>query len=165
MHNIIDLLTEYVKSNKKLLTERVVSSLIISVVVFSACALGCKNNGGMITPNPPVITDQAFCQAACDNLQSLGCQEAQPISMGTQCSNDADCKDLDGNADKFQTCVQHMCETSCTNFCISTENQGVWLDPICVSKIVTCDDINLCPAPRKPEPSCIGPACQSSVKK
>lgn len=136
----------------------------ISTLGFVAfVVLSCKNNGGLVTPNPPVITDQASCKDACANLQALGCQEAMPIDMGTECSAASDCKDVDGNTDATQYCFSSKCMTSCTNFCIVTENMGVWLDPVCVSHITKCSDIEKCPTPVKPTPTntCTGPACHA----
>ena len=134
----------------------------ISALGFVAfVVLSCKNNGGMVTPNPPVITDQPSCQAACDNLTTLKCKQSLPIDMGTECNVASDCKDIDGNSDVTQYCLSTRCMTSCTDFCIVTENMGVWLDPICVSHITKCSDIELCPAPVKPTPTntCVGLAC------
>lgn len=141
-----------------------IASVLVCMIAI-ACVPSCKNNAGLVTPNPPVVTDQSSCQAACDNLKSLGCPQAAPIDMGTSCSSDSDCKDLDGNVDKGQTCVSSKCETSCTNFCIVTENQGVWLDPPCVAKITKCSDIESCPSPQKPTPTCTGPGCALSQGK
>ena len=134
----------------------------IAAVAF--IILSCKNNGGLVTPSPPVITDQGSCKAACDNLATLHCPEALPIDMGTPCSSGADCKDVNGSVDQTQECVASRCQTSCTNFCIVTENQGVWLDPVCVSHITKCSDIDSCPAPVKPTPTntCTGPVCPTT---
>jgi hypothetical protein len=132
------------------------SALFIAVV----CIASCKTNRGLVTPNPPVVTDQGDCVAACDNLKTLGCEQAQPIDMGTTCKVDADCLGPDGATDKFQTCsALGTCMVTCANFCVSTENQGVWLDPTCVKKVTACDQVEQCPAPKKPANSCNGPAC------
>lgn len=132
---------------------------VLAAVAF--VILSCKNNGGLVTPSPPVITDQGSCKAACENLQAHNCAEGRPINMGTSCIISADCRDVDGNTDVTQTCVSYTCMTSCTDFCIVTENMGVWLDPVCVSHITKCSDIEKCPTPVKPTPTntCTGPAC------
>lgn len=135
--------------------------LFVGAVVLASCAPSCKNNGGLVTPSPPVITDQGSCRAACDNLSTLNCRESMPIDMGTECNAASDCKDIDGNSDPTQFCFSTKCMTSCTNFCIVTENRGVWLDPVCVSHITKCSDIETCPAAVKnvPTDTCTGPAC------
>ncbi len=139
---------------------------IISLAFFLVFlpAASCTTNQGKITPNPPVITDQHACPAACANLEKLGCPEAQPIDMGTNCFHDADCFNVHGSRDMTQTCINGRCNTSCTNFCVETENQGVWLDPICVSKITSCSQIETCPLPKVPEPTCEGPACPPDIR-
>lgn len=125
-------------------------------------ALSCHNVTPGVTPAPPVVTDQSQCQAACDNLKVLGCAEANPIDMGTQCKHDADCVGPDGKPDVYQSCAANgACIISCVNFCTSTEKNGVWLDPTCVALIVTCDQIESCPAPApRPGTSCTGSSCK-----
>lgn len=88
---------------------------------------------------PPQITDQDQCAPACANLQKLGCDEGKPIDMKKACLRDADC-------DSRQSCTAGTCTASCETFCRSTENEGVWLDPVCVSKITACSQIDTCPA-------------------
>jgi len=127
-------------------------------------AASCNNNAGKVTPAPPVITDQSGCEAACANLQRLTCDEGRPINMGTKCVTQSDCKGPTGVADPRQECVSGTCITSCTNFCIETENQGVWLDPHCVAQITKCDQIDSCPLPTKPGPTCEGPACPPDIR-
>ncbi len=130
-----------------------------TMAMFLLVGSDCKSNGGMITPNPPVITDQNECVAACANLQKLHCPEGNAIDMRSACKVDSDCKGLDGQTDTKQACTAGKCMTSCANFCIETENQGVWLDPICVKSITSCSQIDSCPLPKKPVPTCVGPAC------
>lgn len=138
----------------KTIQRDVTSAIFVAMIILS-----CKNNAGLVTPNPPVVTDQFACKAACDNLAVLECREAQPIDMGTACIEQTDCKDLDGKVDATQYCAATRCMTSCTDFCVVTENNGVWLDPVCVSHIKKCSDIEMCPAPQKRGPTCSGPAC------
>lgn len=102
---------------------------------------GCPVSGIMVTPQPPTVVDQDKCQAACDNLKRLGCEEAEPIDMHASCFGDAEC--LPGQTcSTFGTCV-----ASCVSFCVDTENQGVWLDPGCVANVKTCDQVDSCPLP------------------
>lgn len=59
----------------------------------------------------------ADCQAACDRLAELGCEEAQPTPGGA----------------------------SCVEVCNNTEQSGaVTLDPACVATIATCAAIDGC---------------------
>jgi hypothetical protein len=146
----------------KVLLRHLVSVLFIALLPASTC-----NNGRKVTPNPPVITDQGDCEAACSNLKALGCREGDPIDMNTKCNVDADCLGLDGKPDSRQQCsALGTCYVSCTNFCIETENQGVWLDPTCVKNIKSCSEINSCPKLSDASEagtaatSCTGPTCQ-----
>ena len=131
----------------------------LAFVAFLTAA-SCNQNSGGVTPAPPVVTDQSDCAAACDNLRHLGCDEGNPIDMGTKCKVNSDCKDVNGNTDAKQSCsALGTCMVSCVNFCIDTENQGVWLDPTCVKNISNCNQINSCPTP-KPKPAAAAPACK-----
>jgi hypothetical protein len=114
--------------------KKIAAVTILSIV---ACFLGCPHTNE-ITPMPPKITDQDQCAPACANLQKLGCEEGKPIDMKRACSADTDC-------DSHQTCAAGRCTASCETFCRSTENAGVWLDPVCVSKITSCGQIDSCP--------------------
>jgi hypothetical protein len=143
-----------------------IRNVAIVVGILTLCTgASCQNNGGKVTPNPPVITDQSECAAACANLQQLHCSEGDPIDMGHACQASADCLSLDGQPDAKQACVAGRCQVNCTNFCIDTENQGVWLDPGCVKGIKACSEINSCPLPKKPGPTCEGPGCNRSGDK
>jgi len=100
--------------------------------------LGCPREPS-VTPQPPVVTDQALCAEACQHLNKLGCDEGLPIDMGKDCMNTSDCNDKQVCSDEGR------CVTTCEVFCVDTENQGVWLDPGCVSTIEICQDIENCP--------------------
>jgi len=141
----------------------------IANVLFIACValiIGCPKPV-VVTPVPPVVTDQNVCVDACANLQKLGCKEGDPIDMGTRCDAFGNCKDVYGQTDASQTCdaTTNKCMTSCANFCVAVENQGVWLDPTCVSKITACSQIESCPLaqPKQPTNTCTGRAC--SIRK
>ena len=139
----------------------------IGSAIFIACVgVACATtNAGLVTPNHPTVTDQSDCAAACATLHSLGCAQGNPISMGTKCGNNADCKDLNGNSDPKQQCAADgTCMVTCVTFCIDTENQGVWLDPTCVKDVTSCDQVDKCPLPAPRQPSCTGPGCQLSPR-
>lgn len=129
-----------------------------------ACVVSC-NQGRPVSPNPPVVVDQDQCAAACDNLKALGCQEGNPIDMKHSCHVASDCKDIDGNVDPKQSCAANgECMVTCAQFCIDTEDAGVWLDPGCVRSIRSCDQVESCPMamPKQPVNTCEGPACALS---
>ena len=133
---------------------------ISGLLLFACTALlfvGCPKNPG-VTPQPPVITDQDKCQAACANLQHLGCDEGNPIDMHTKCLITADCA-------SGQTCsALGTCMVTCVQFCIDTENQGVWLDPACVASITSCSQIDQCPAAKATAPrACNEESCPMPV--
>lgn len=141
---------------------RHVRSIAVAAAIIIASIASCKTNAGLVTPNPPVVTDQSDCVDACNTLRHLGCEEGNPIDMGNKCKVDTDCKGADGNSDPSQTCaVNGECMVTCANFCVATENSGVWLDPACVKAITACSQIDSCPAPTPKQPvnTCSGPAC------
>lgn len=108
-------------------------SIISTLMALSGCPRSVD-----VTPMPPVVTDQGACAPACANLQKLNCKEGQPIDMKMRCATSQNCS---GKA----TCVGGKCVTSCTDFCVDTENEGVWLDPTCVATVTSCGDIDKCP--------------------
>lgn len=133
----------------------------VVAVLVATCVVSC-NQGRAVSPSPPVITDQAECVAACDNLRALGCPEGNPIDMKHTCHVAADCKDFSGNVDPKQACAANgECMVTCAQFCIDTEDAGVWLDPGCVRSIRSCDQVESCPmaVPKQPINTCEGPAC------
>lgn len=89
------------------------------------------------TPDPPVVTDQAMCGAACDRLNLLGCEEGKPIDMYVECAPTSGC----GGG---MECYDGGCYTTCAEFCVQTEDQGVWLQPGCVMNILSCDQLEQC---------------------
>jgi hypothetical protein len=144
-------------------TGSAILAIVIGGSMIVAVMSDCKVVFPIITPNPPVVTDQSDCASACDNLKFLGCKEGNPIDMGTTCHVDADCKDVHGVTDTTQACsALGTCMTTCVNFCTVTENQGVWLDPSCVAKVTSCDQIEQCPAPVPATGgnSCTGAGCK-----
>lgn len=104
-------------------------------MLFVACT-GCieLTNG---QPMPTQLTDQHECIPACANLQKLGCEEGNPILTKNTCTTSSDCP-------KGQTCSGDVCTVSCAQFCIESENAGVWLQPKCASQIVSCNQLQAC---------------------
>lgn len=119
---------------KKILT-------VLSMVSIFTIFVGCPK-GQQVSPMPPVVTDQNMCAAACDHIgpKGLNCKQGQPIDMKVACTSDAQCL-------KGQHCSSGECFTSCADFCVTTENVGIWLDPTCVATVASCDLIDSCPAP------------------
>ena len=115
-----------------------------------------------VSAAPSTVTDQSSCQAACDNIKSLGCAEANPIDMGTKCNADTDCMGPDGKHDTYQTCsAAGGCIVTCANFCVSTENTGVWLSPTCVVSVTSCSAIDQCSLSQTGT-TCTGSSCKVS---
>jgi len=112
-------------------------ALALPVLLLATCRQSPE-----ITPQPPVITDQHMCSAACANLQTLKCEEGDPVDMKKKCAGSEDC--VPG-----QYCLKGTCYVSCDDFCVDTQNAGVWLDPTCVSRIQSCKEIEMCPVPQK----------------
>lgn len=113
----------------------------VALVLISIIFVGCPQNPG-VTPQPPVITDQMLCPVACEHIgpRGLKCEDGNPIDMGIVCKTIEDCNK--------GSCVAGKCLVSCEQFCVDTENAGVWLDPGCVSTIASCDQIESCPLAR-----------------
>ena len=111
----------------------------VSIVAIIGIFLGCPRTTE-ITPTPPEINDQAMCKVACDHIgpEGLRCDEGLPIDMGKACLADTQC-------DTHQLCSAGRCIVTCERFCIDTENNGVWLDPTCVSTVKSCSEIDSCP--------------------
>lgn len=147
----------------KRITKRVT---VLSAVGFLLVLTGsdCKTTEpGNITPVPPVITDSGDCAAACNNLARLKCEEGAPIDMGKSCQDASQCTSAPGDSKQYCGTNGH-CMVTCQDFCVDTQGKGVWLDPACVAKITSCDQINSCPTPKKPGPTCEGPACPPDIR-
>jgi hypothetical protein len=110
------------------------------MVLLAAIFVGCPKSLG-VTSQPPVVTDQDQCVPACAKLKELHCADGEPIDMKKSCVIQAECG-------PGQTCSGGTCHASCEQFCRDTEDQGVWLDPICVSQITSCDQVDSCPTPQ-----------------
>lgn len=68
-------------------------------------------------PRPtPVVTDNNFCKNAQNNLLKLNCEEGKPTKKG-------------------KTFEQ---------FCLETQENGVFLNPRCLSNITNCSEIDNC---------------------
>ncbi len=97
--------------------------LILMCLALLAMAPDCGPQPGPTpppgppVPPPPVPPDTDKCATACANLTKLHCAEAEPIKMS------------DGSV------------TTCEQFCRETQNQGVYLNPDCVSKVTTCAEV------------------------
>jgi hypothetical protein len=149
-----------VKPNKLL---RYLPFLVVNVAILGACDCTSSSAPKPVVTIPALVTDQANCPGACAHLVALGCAEGNPISMGKACQTDDDCVGLDGKTpDLLQACVSAQCTVSCTNFCIATENEGVYLDPTCVMSITACSQVNTCPALSTTGTTCSGSACKVS---
>lgn len=85
--------------------------LIALVVALVAFAGTCEPK-----PDPIIPTDTADCNAACENLRALGCEEGEPLADGTPCEI----------------------------FCAETQGNGFPLRPSCVKSIKACGEIDTC---------------------
>lgn len=86
--------------------------------------------------------DLKNCEEACLTLDKLNCEESKPIPLFVKCTSPADCQSM-------QSCVSGFCNVTCLSFCMSTQNAGVDLGLLCVSKIKSCDEIETCGPERK----------------
>lgn len=102
-------------------------NFLLFCVVFFAILInvGCPRNP--VSPHPtPVVTDTNMCVEVETHL--------------TQMCN--------ANPTKNAYCCQVSAPTkkgkSYTQFCIEKQNQGVFLNPKCVSQVTSCDQIDQC---------------------
>jgi len=75
------------------------------------------------TRPPPIViepSDTDKCDAACVKLRQLGCPEGEPLEDGT----------------------------SCTKFCVDTQQSGHPLNPTCVMQMGACSELPACTNPR-----------------
>ncbi len=140
---------------------------LFKAIAVATCAMALFAQCTVIHPSPGAksqapsnITDQGNCALACGHMASIGCIQSQPISMPGTCRANTDCKGPDGAPDQFQTCsALGTCMVTCTNLCISTENNGVWLNPTCVLGITSCDQVDSC-VTSGTGTSCTGASCK-----
>ena len=87
-----------------------------------ALVFGVVSCGPLRPPPYPIDPgDTAQCPVACENLSLLGCPEGEPLADGT----------------------------SCTEFCVRTQEQGHALNPTCLAKITSCDQVDSCSVNRE----------------
>lgn len=112
-------------------------------LAFAVAFVGCLCKAPPVA-NPPKLTDQDKCEAACKHIgpEGLKCPEGNAVVMTRSCKDTSSCK-------VGQSCVAGMCEVSCTKFCIDTQDNGVWLNPGCVSSVTSCDQIDACVVRKK----------------
>jgi hypothetical protein len=89
----------------------VVVLMILSTVSCSTTDGGKRRNG-----QPEVSSFQQPCQAFCQHLRVLGCQEGEPLADGT----------------------------SCETFCIDTQEAGHNLNIPCILQLQTCAELPRC---------------------
>ncbi len=132
-----------------------------ALALFAQCTVVPPTTGGTVRSQAPgVIVDQGDCQLACGHMASMGCSQSQPVGMPGTCRANTDCKGPDGAPDQFQTCsAAGTCMVTCTNLCISTENNGVWLNPACILGITSCDQVDSC-VTAGTGTSCTGASCK-----
>jgi hypothetical protein len=129
-------------------------------IVLAFIALSCCNTSTSTLNNPLRPPKEDACHAACANLRAHACSEARPIDMNTECKDDSECKGPDGKQDVNQACAANgKCIVTCEAFCKATLEDGVWLDPVCVSKIWDCNEIQSC-TDWSGGKSCTGPGCK-----
>jgi hypothetical protein len=73
----------------------------------------------------PDPEDSQLCPEACAHLQELGCPEGDPLPDGTTCSS----------------------------WCVYTQEQGHWLNLPCILSIESCDELEECEEPLPAEDS------------
>ncbi len=94
--------------------------LRVSTVLISLFLLGPDCSGNQPTPvkpqPTPVVTDNNYCAKAQENLLRLNCVEGQPTKKGK----------------------------SFEQFCVGTQQNGIFLNPKCLSEIKSCEEVDSC---------------------
>lgn len=119
--------------------------VVVALAFIGTSSVTCGGAQNEPTPEPPDI-DQ--CTAACDHIgpkevyyssgevkyhpNALNCEEGQPIDM-----------EIPGGLGCEEGIDEVFC-VSCEKFCRDTMKQRVWLEPSCVVKIKSCDEIESC---------------------
>lgn len=92
---------------------------------FLFILIGCPQNP--VTPKPtPIVVDTEMCDTADKHLAQLCLADSEKNKY---------CCMIGSPTKKGKTYTQ---------FCIEKQNQGVWLNPRCVSQITSCEQIDNC---------------------
>lgn len=94
-----------------------------AMVLASFLAFACSGVASRVPPppNPPQDTD--LCQAMCEHLMAIGCEEGKPLYNS----------DLPGPVD--------VPNQSCSDNCKELQTKGFFFNPKCVIDAPTCDQI------------------------
>lgn len=98
---------------------------IFSVIFSTALVINCGSTTVQSHPTP-VVTDTAMCVTADQHLASL---------CSADSSKNAYCCLVDALTKKGKNYTQ---------FCIEKQNEGVFLNPRCISQVTSCDQIDAC---------------------
>lgn len=102
--------------------------LVLSAILV---LVGCPTDPAK-SPNPIPAPDSNLCGAMCDYLVQLGCEEGKPLYDS----------DLPG--------PRGVPNETCENWCIKTQDHGIFLNPRCVMKASSCLNIE----EMRQKPSC-----------
>jgi hypothetical protein len=101
------------------------ATILLSLTMFHDCATNTTNS--TVPPRPtPVPVDTDMCSAAEQHLQQM-CNSDQTAN--------AYCCAVVAPTKKGKTFTQ---------FCEAKQNEGVFLNPKCVSEVKSCGDIDSC---------------------
>ena len=91
----------------------------ILFIIFSSFLFGCPVNQDIVPPRPtPVVTDTDQCEMAEANLKARQCIPTdRPYTKKGK---------------------------SFTQFCKDKQEQGIFLNPKCLSQVTKCDQIDVC---------------------
>lgn len=93
------------------------NKFILLFVVLSTTIIACGPAQYPPRPRPtPVVTDTQYCDTAEANLIKLGCPEGKPTKRGTRFGD----------------------------LCRELHENGIFLNPQCLSTIVTCSAVDVC---------------------
>ena len=110
--------------------------IITTALAIAAIVVACKPANNPPTPNPPPpVPNASDCSEACDHLKYLGCEEGNPIDVGTPCKVDSDC------GPPMSCSALGQCMITCTAWCTDLMSKGVDMNPTCVKDISSCSEL------------------------
>lgn len=104
---------------------------LLAVLAVAASLFGCPPDAQGPSPRPDPATDSELCAEMCrhlgpktaENPTALNCEEGQPVYDS----------DVPGPKD--------VPNVSCTDFCLTQQARGSFLNPRCLMKVPSCDKI------------------------
>jgi hypothetical protein len=93
---------------------------ILVALAFTLIGCPCPDPA---SPNPQPVPDSDMCPLMCAHLKTLGCEEGQAVY------------------DSDKPGPKDVPNKTCEDFCVEQQSNGIFVNPRCVAKVKTCDEI------------------------